>query len=712
MTTPGPRSSFTAGSFGISSSKKCSKLYGRQQEQQALVRAYHSACPPGGISIISEQEELSESAMSITAGGNCEFVLISGKPGSGKTSLANTLRQEVYRDGGMFVSGKFEQIVPSEPYEVFASALTEYMNQLLDCGDQALIKKVRDQVVEAVGAEASVLTDVIPALKRLIGVPEPASPVYGSEGSNRFRFVFCSFVRALSKCSPLVLFLDDLQWANTVSTELIWSLLNTSDLSLMLIGAHRCYEDEAQPPSQSLSDSSSLLSGTFSAAFTALLRDIEKDETGIRISKLVLNDLSIDDIKVMVGDLLNKSVDETSVLAELVHLQSRGNIFYILQVLRLLSDQGVLTRNDQNLWEWDDEDIQTCLSAEGTIMDLIRRTIEQLPRTLQEALKVASCIGDEIDDSGLDMVLALKQGSVAALLKQAVDQGLLVFSAQVGGYRFSHDLTRQAAFEMIPVDERKEFHLKIGRRLWNSSNAMSRDKNIFVVVSLLSKGADLMKEERERYKCAELYHKAGEHALRLSAFHDASRYLQKGIELLGRHCWRDEYELSLSLYSVCAEVEVVNGNTERVIVLIKEVLDEARCLQDKLSVYCSLMRSMGQQDNIQNVISVGLDVLSQFGQPLPSKATRFVILKEFLRVRRALYGKSNEDLLNLPPMEDGFSIACMQILSLMFRYGYQAHSPYTVLVALRSVLLTLRFGVSSESAHAFAIYGLTCKFEP
>jgi predicted ATPase len=290
-------------------------------------------------------------------------------------------------------------------------------------------------------------------------------------------------------------------------------------------------------------------------------------------------------------------------------------------------------------------------------------------------------------------------------LEQAAEEGLLTFFPQFGGYRFAHDWIRQTAFEMIPEDERDAFYLKIGRRLWKSSSLAARDKNIFVIVSLLNKARSSITEERERYKVAELNLQAGEQAIEVAAFPYASRFLKKGIQLLGGNRWKDQYDLSLALYSSASEAEVINGNFQRGIEMIEEIFEHARCLEDKLGAYKSLIRSMFMQDKLHEAIMIGIDVLKQLGEPLPLKATKFTIAVELLRVKMALRGKTNQDLLDLPPMRDKFRIESSEILVLMVYCCYLARSPYTALVTFRSVLLTLNYGLHEGSSVAFALYG-------
>jgi predicted ATPase len=660
------------------------KLYGREKEESILQQAFQRC--------VKDSHQ--------------ELILISGKGGTGKTALANTLRHVTAKEKGFFVSGKFEEQAVAEPYEVFITALTDYTDQVMDSLDDIRLQKLRDEVQKAVGNDGRLLTSVIPALTRLLGETGQPPKLFGTEAQIRFRFVFCNFVRALASTAPVVLFLDDLQWADTASCEMVRHLMHTTgSMPLLLIGAHRCdletKDKEKDDPTKVICVACMQMK-----PFVATMKDLEREHTKnpdrTRMQSIDLANLDAAAVNKLIQDLLEKTESDTMGLAEVIIAQTEGNVFHVLQFLRLLLDQGFLTKTIEDKWKWDEEVIRSKLKSE-TIMDIVRQTIDKLPRLAKEALKVASCMGDEIDDSALDLVL---QTSTGKDLELAAEQGLLVFFPQFGGYRFAHDWIRQTAYEMTPKNEREEFHLKIGRKLWKSSSAVAMKRNIFVVVSLLNKGIKIMKEERERYKVAELNLEAAEKAANAAAFPDASKFSRKGIQLLSRNRWNDYYELTLSLYSLSCEVEAINGNYERVVLYIEEIVEKARCLEDKLRAYAALIRSMGQQDNLQEATTVGIDVLDQLGEPLPSKPNKFAVNKELTKVKMALRGKTNQDLLNLPPMKDSIKSATLQILNLIFLSSYQARSPYTPLVAFRAVALTLKYGMHEASSVSFAIYSM------
>lgn len=706
----------------------------RQEVQLSIVKLRSKltvAETTGGAKLHTREKEeatLREAFQRTITDGQQELILISGQRGSGKTALANTLRQSVSKAKGYFVVGKFEEYAVQEPYEVFITALTDYVDQLVGAADEALLARIQGTVQNIVGSGGALPFQILPALNRILGdnaildaeshsgVVNFKSLFGGSNKScytgvgaqNRFRIIFCSLVRSLAVTSPLVLLLNDLQWADTASMELVRNLMHEEHMPLLILGAHRSDLDKTltaettADPKQVVCCIACMQMRPFVDAIKALEKESVRDN--LRMHTIDLENLNAAAVSVLLHDLMDqKTEQDTLPLAEFVVQQTDGNLFHVLQFVRLLLDQGFLKRTVADKWTWDCQefgpDPHLCSL---TILDLVRQTVEGLPRLAQEVLKVASCMGDEIDDSALDLVL---QTATAKHLEQAAAEVMLVFFSQYGGYRFANDLVRQTAYEMTLEEDRDEFHLKIARRLWKGSSAVAIERNIFVLVPLFNRAQNLIKEENERYKVAELNLRAAQKAAAISAFPDASKFAQQGIRLLGSRRWNDYYELSLSLFSLASEVEAINGHYHRVVVYIEEIVKNAACLEDKLRAYAAWIRSMGQQDNLSEATTVGIALLRQL-EPFPSRPTKFSILKELLKVRMALRGKTDHDLLNIPRMNDPIKTATLHILNLIFMSGYLARSPYTSLVAFRSIILTLKYGMNETSSVAFAAYGV------
>ena len=676
------------------------QMYGRQKEKQSLLDCWE-----------------------MCRRTNCqEIVVISGSPGAGKSTLADSLRPVVNKERPrvFFLSGKFSEVHHHRkgPFEVFVSAFSGYVNQLLDSGDRELIAKCGADVLRAVKNDKHSLVHMIPAFdqlfrathdykqsKRFTQASGLGEKYLGTEMANRLGNTFSNAVAAICSHTPLVLFLDDIQWADIPSLEVMRSLLQFDQSMALLIvttvrsdPSNTVLKDDAFPLQHDKSNSSLLVF----PRFHSVLEEIEQDES-IRATFIDLSNLTLANIEMFLADVLEREPADVRQLAEIALLHTQGNIFFLLQFLRLLIEQLIIERIDSK-WVWEDSSLRSEVGEKDSILDLVGSSILSLPAPVQETLKIASCLGHEIDASALDRVL---QTPVEPLLKQAYNEGLLVFSIQSGGYRFSHDLIRHVVFDLIPEKDIAALNLKIGRRLLRSSSPQAVEENIMMIVSLLNAGADQVVDQRERYKVAELNLRAAKKALLVPSFPDAARYLRKGIQFLGDDCWNLHYELALDLYSYCAEVETANANFEVVAHSINEVVLHGASLNDKIKAYFALLKSMEVQDDLNEATAVCINVLAQLDERFPSRVSKWAVVREFVRTRSLLRGKSDETILALPSMTDLRKKQASEFLSMGFMLGWRSRSPISVLFAFRSVRLSVRYGINAYSALAFALYAST-----
>ncbi len=667
------------------------KLYGRESEESLLVSAYWRF-----------QKERTK-----------KLILISGLSGSGKTALVeHGLLPTISRNRGFFVSAKFEEGFVDQYYSVFIVALKQYVEQFLAVSDERVMAATKEELLAAVGSEARLLTDLVPALKHLVGEPSKgASKMYGLDAQNRIRHLFCRSFRVLSANAPLVLFLDDVQWASTASCDLIRSLLITEGISIFIIVAcmtpseQRLFQGAGVVSAEDHDEYDVAMSETYTkiVPFNVIISRLEK-ESSVDVEKLTVSGMSLDSVSEFLVDLMSRDERVVRPLSEILVARTEGIAFHVLQLVRLLIERGTIYKNiEYHRWEWDKEALASNLTP-ADFISYLREIIDKLPRVVQEALKVASCMGDEIDDSAIDIILQTPTGSH---LKFAADRGLLLFYTQYGGYRFANNWIRQSAFDLIPKGEREEYFLKIGRKLWKSSSPVVLQKNVSMVVALLNKGSILLKDERERIRVAELNLMAGEKAMAAASYGSASAFFCKGIQLMGsgERMWKDHYKTMLALYSAASEVEAVNGNYESVIEYIEEVIRFGRGIDDKLPAYTAFIKSMAEQDNLHEAVRVGCDIMAQLGEKINADNTSsFAMTREVMMSKFAVRGKSNSDILNLPHLRDPVSSDLLQLLCLIFSVCYRSSNGAMVVVACRALRLVMRSGLDDSACIAFAQY--------
>lgn len=618
---------------------KPSLLYDRETQQKALYESYRRCCQRSS-----------------------ELILVTGVSGTGKTALVHTLRDVVGDDGGFFIEGKFDQLERVDQYYPVVGALSEFVNLVLD-RPVAELQEIQERLVACRETEL-LLLDLIPALRLLrrdddsdseassssFRRHKPTAQAKGAGAQQRLLFAVRQFFLAVcAPHRPLVVFLDDLQWAEPASLDLIAALVNEPIPGLCLIGA--CRGNEV-PLDHHLS---------------VVLREMEA--VSVTITQIQLGNLDQDGLTLMISGVLSLSLEMSRSLADVVMRQTSGNVFFVLQFLQSLSEEGVLCWNDDR-WSWDPADklsIDLSSSEHGRdAVGLIARKIQRLDKNVQDVLMVAACLGAEFDEYLLHEIVTF---DVVQPLSVAEDMGLVTRPDANGTWRFVHDQIQQSAYSLIPEYEREQVHLQIGRKLWTSLSPDDLNLNAFLVVNQLRLGAKLVDDCDERIRLALFLLRAGELATASSAFLSAADYLHLGISLLDKRTrWRDHYELTLNLYNAAAEIEYCNGNFITMDGIIDEILLNARAKCDKGRALVASIYSLGSRNELQKAIDLGLKVLESLGERFPPRPSLVSVVFEMVKTKRMLRRFSNEKILNLHLLRAPQKQAAMRIMNLMFAY--------------------------------------------
>ena len=643
-----------------------------------------------------EELILSEAYNAVLDSGAKSLVLVSGPSGCGKTSLATSLKKTVTGQGGYFLTGKFDQLMRAEPYAAFVSAFTEFTSAVIARGETAK-EEMGSAIHAAVGDEAAVLVEMIPSLACILGHNEYSTTnckAKANDAIQRFVFLFRMFLRAVSSLKhPVVLLLDDLQWADPCSLDLLKSIVaDSSNNGLVVIGT--C-EADVSPDSD----------------LSAKLREMEANEK-TDIVDIPIDDLSSDAVEDLLLRVLDTSPQDSGQLAELVTLQTNGNPFYMMWFIQwlvqsglyLYSANGSVVKSDGQL-RWDLEAVRQAVEPREVTEFLGYRLEQEFGHDTREVLKVAACLGFHVEEELIEYVLGRP---VAQNANEALVKGAFISDEARDRYAFAHDDVQKAAYRMIPEDERELFHVEVGRRLWRELESDSLDRHIFVLLSQFMIGKRLISREKERYAVASLCLHAGTKAAKSPTFRTAAVYLNLGIDLVGERGWRDEYGLTLALHNAGAEMNMCTGNFKRMHELIEAVLLRARTPLDKVQANSTWIYVLGSQDEQHKAIDLGLLVLKDLGEHFPSRPCRTHLRSEFRSVRKLLRGKSDEQLLRMPPLEDPTKMACLQVLQLMFLSCLFVRPELAPFVSLRSTRITLLCGLSPMASLAFTCYGLAC----
>ncbi len=637
-------------------------LYGREREIDALLAAFDR----------------------VVADGTPELVLVSGYSGIGKSSVVNELHKVLVPPRGLFASGKFDQYKRDIPYATLAQAFQSLVRPLLG-RSEAELGRWRDALSEALGPNGQLIVDLVPELELVIGTQPPVADLPPQDAKNRFRLVFRRFLGVFARPEhPLALFLDDLQWLDAATLDLLEDLVTHSEVRhLLLVGAYR--DNEVGPAHP-------------------LLRTLEAiREAGGRVQEIMLAPLGLDDVGRLVADALHCEPEHARPLAQLVQEKTGGNPFFAIQFFTALADEGLLAFDSVALaWRWDIDRIRA-KNYTDNVVELMAAKLKRFSTTTQEALKQLACLGNVVEIATLTLVLRETEEAIDAALLEAVHAGL-VFRHE-NAYKFLHDRIQQAAYSLIPDERRADIHLRIGRALLASMTADQLAEHLFDVANQLNRGAALLIDRDEKAQVATIDLRAGRKAKASAAYASARAYFSAGMALLDERDWGSQYELTFSLWLERAECEFLTGNVEKAEQLIGELLQRRASKVDQAAVYhLKILLHIVKAENPQAVDSA-LECLRLFGIDLPAHPTFEQVQAEYETVWQTLNGRPIESLIDLPLMTDPELQAAMQVLSVLTPASYDTDIHLFCLLVCRMVNITIQHGICGASAHSCAYLG-------
>jgi AAA ATPase domain/Protein kinase domain len=392
------------------------KLYGRPREVETLLAAFDRIVKSGGP----------------------ELVLVSGYSGIGKSAVVNELQKALVPPRGLFAAGKFDQYKRDIPYATLAQAFQSLVRLLLGKSD-AELGSWRNALLEALGPNGQLMIELVPELKLIIGDQPPVSELPPQHARRRFLLVFRRFIGVFARPEhPLALFLDDLQWLDAATLDLVENLLTRSDLpNLLLIGAYRDNDVDATHP---------------------LRRKLDAIKSaGGRVKEITLAPLAREHLTQLIAEALRCASAHAAPLAQLLHEKTGGNPFFAIQFLYALAEEGLLTFDHGAMcWSWDPH----CIHAKrytDNVVNLMVGKLNRLPAETQTALQLLACLGNTAKIVVLSIVLEVSAEQAHAALWEAIRQELI--EPLEGSYRFMHDRVQEAAYSLIPEERRPGAHL-------------------------------------------------------------------------------------------------------------------------------------------------------------------------------------------------------------------------------------------------------------
>ncbi len=639
------------------------KLYGRSREVETLVTAFDR----------------------MVTGRKPELVLVSGYSGIGKSSVVNELHKVLVPPRGLFASGKFDQYKRDIPYATLAQGFQSLVRYLLGKSD-AELSGWRDALAEALGPNGRLMIDLVPELKVIIGEQPPVPELPPQDARRRFQVVFRRFIGVFAQRDhPLALFLDDLQWLDAATLDLLEDLLTPPGVPhLLLIGAYRDNEVTAAHP---------------------LTRKLEAiRNAGADVHEIALAPLACEDVRQLVADALHCEPEDADQLARLVHEKTAGNPFFTNQFVSSLADEGMLVFDHAAArWSWDLERIH----AKGytdNVVDLMVGKLTRLQAETHRALQQLACLGNSAETAMLSIVLGSSEGKVHAALWPAVRQELV--ERTLDAYRFVHDRVLEAAYTLIPEGERAAEHLRIGRLLAAQTSPEAIAEHVFEIVGQLNRGAALIDSPEEREQVAELNLMAGQRAIASTAYASALMYLAAGAALLAPDAFERRHELAFRLELHRAECEFLTGDVAAAENRLNLLSARPTGLVDLAAMTClrvDLLTTLGRSDS---AVDACLNYLRHAGIPWSAHPTNEEVQREYEHLWEQVGSRSIETLVDLSLITDPEGRATMDVLTAVVVSAGFTDENLFCLVSCRMANLSLEHGYTDGSCLAYVCLGM------
>ncbi|MFZ6178899.1 AAA family ATPase [Nannocystis pusilla] len=639
------------------------KLYGRAAERALLLQALGR----------------------VVDTGTPELLLVSGYSGIGKSALVRELEAPVARARGSFISGKFDQYKREIPYATLVQAFVELVLEIL-AESEPQIAAWRQRLHDALGAYGQLIADVIPQVELVIGRQPPAPELPPAEAQHRFRLVFRRFIGVFAQEEhPLVLFLDDLQWADSASLGLLADLVTHATVRhILVVGAFR---DNEVTPSHPL-----------------VLTVDDARGAGARVTDIVLGPIAREDLGAFIAEALHCRPEEAAPLAALVHEKTAGNPFFAIQFLNSLGEEGLIRFDGgTGAFRWDVTEIRK-QSFTDNVVELMVGKLKRLSPATQEALKQLACLGNTAEDAHLTLVQGGSEQDAQAALAEAVQAGLVL--RMPGAYKFLHDRVQEAAYSLIPGGERAAMHLGIGRQLASRMPPEELAEKIFEVVNQLDRGAALITSPAEREQVAELNLIAGKRAKGSTAYASALTYFAAGAALLPEDSWERRYDLAFALEFHRAECEFLTGELAAAEQRLSTLSPRAGNLVDSAAVTCVRMALYLTLDRSDHTIEVCLEYLRRVDVQWSPHPAEDEVRQEYERLWRKLGSRAIEELIDLPPLTDPAIRATMDVLMEALPPAMFSDKNLLFLVIGRMGNLSLEHGNCDASSYAYVWIGM------
>lgn len=634
------------------------------------------------------REKQIEKMMSVfrkTLAGNNSFLLVYGHSGVGKSSLVDLLYKPVTDHGGVFISGKFDSLKTDIPYFAFSQAFAKLIEHI-DTQEPERIALWTSSLNNRLHPIGRVLFDIVPGLEKYMPDEPPIPNLNGVESQLRFQYAINILLQIVSELySPLVIFMDDLQWSDALSLGLIKNILCSAEMkNILVIGAYRDNE---------------ITSGHIFLQFKLDLQDAGVMPEEISLDNLVQNDI-IKLLEYSTGD----SEAPLSELANMVHVKSGGNAFFVNQFIRSVYNNEMLYFDrKKRKWNWNSEQILG-FNMEGDIVNLLLETVNKLDSKTVSGLKLASCIGNKFHPDLLARITGTSSIALKRSLRPAMHIGLILESRDNYMY-FVHDRVQQAFYSLTNENEKGKFHLHIGRLLLENTPENLLKDSIYDIVNQFNFAKDFIVDSKEASRISELNFIAGQRSQTATAYSTALQYYNNALALLPEDAWDNNYAFTCDLHLQAASAANQCNNQERFDELCAILEKKISQHIDKFRLADIRIQNAIAKSNHNRVIELGLEVIRNIDIKLLRKPSPLNVLFGFIRINLRLSRYKDSEILALPRLENEELIIAMAIMHRVSYAAYFIEPNLVPLIMFELIGLTLKHGLGPKSPVAFIIFG-------
>ena len=675
----GNKQNFTIGMADIPGRFHVSpQLYGRESEIEYLLKCFKK-----------------------TEAGENKAAFIGGYSGCGKTTLVREMFRPITEARGIFVSDKFDQFQRSIPYSAIIQVFSTLIKYYLGENEKQILKR-RNLILEAVGSYGQLIIDKLPMLEKIIG-PQPQVPEVGMvESQNRFQRIFRRFVSAcIDKAHPLTIFLDDLQWADHSSLEMLKLIITDPKIThLFVIGAYRDNEVYPEHPLMTTLKEIETLGGTF--------------------EKITLGSLKSTDVEQLTADTLLMEKNEISDFTELIIAKTGGNPFFINQFFEALYEEELIYfNNESGFWDYSIDGIKK-KDITSNVVDLMISRLEKLPKRTQQLLSRAACIGNKFTLKTLSTIDNSEVPEAYRILFPADKAGLIQRVSEVeqygegidtplivNEYRFLHDKVQEAAYRLIPESDRPQIHLESGMLMWKDDPEFKQN-TIFDVTNHLNTGSSLLTKDNEIIELARLNLKAAASASKSNAVNAALIYAETGSTLIAdMNPWQNHHALFIELRLIQSDCLVFNGKFDEAQEILTDLLEHISDELERAKAYERRLQIFVSNNQMEEALELTTGVLSKWGIKLTKEPSEQDWRKVHKRFEKLLSGRSIEQLLDVPDNDNPKMQAALRLLMNTLPASYQTRSrrPYAMITLMTEMMnIGLEYGYSDISAYAYSAY--------